>query len=640
MPDATTHLLLPYILAAQAQKHVTHNEALRILDGLVQLSVIDRDLTASPVSPADGDRYIVGSGATGDWVGWDLNIALWNDGAWLRLPPRIGWRTWVEDEALLLVWTGAAWEVVGEPSDISDAVFSLVNDTDPTKKAVFSLSGISTATTRSYTLPNTSSELAILAGTQTFTGNKTFSGTLTASGTVTVSAASASIGTATTTATYGMGTGATTTGVTKTVNLGTGGASGSNTVVNIGSATAGAGGTTVINTPMVTFANAVTQVGMPQANLTAQLLGLGGATADSYNRVSVNTPALLFNNAGAGIEATVNKAAAGNDAAFAFKTGFSARALIGLLGSDDFSFKVSPDGSTFFDAIRIDRTSGQVELPQPTVLPGLAAAPPPPPAGKAAIYARSRAGAPWIDVMRPSGRDFPLQPHFGVNRIANWSPSTGTTINSEGLPITSVGTVSTPALAATNLATSMRRWRLTSAAVVDSVADQRSAGWACWRGNAAGLGGWTFVTRLSLTTLQATGMGFFGLYGSTAALATTLTLAAVVNCIGIGFQRGTHTRWQLVANDGTGAPTQTDMGASFAIATGGVLTLYIAAPPNGSSVWVRVVDEVSGAVFEQEISADLPAATQFLSPRLFLNTGATAAAVAYDCTGVYVETDF
>jgi hypothetical protein len=87
-------------------------------------------------------------------------------------------------------------------------------------------------------------------------------------------------------------------------------------------------------------------------------------------------------------------------------------------------------------------------------------------------------------------------------------------------------------------------------------------------------------------------------------------------------------------------PTLTDMGASFAIATGGVLTLFIAAPPNGSSVWVRVVDEVSGAIFEQEITADLPAATQFLSPRLFMNTGATAAAVAYDCAGVYLETDF
>lgn len=76
------------------------------------------------------------------------------------------------------------------------------------------------------------------------------------------------------------------------------------------------------------------------------------------------------------------------------------------------------------------------------------------------------------------------------------------------------------------------------------------------------------------------------------------------------------------------------MGASFAIATGSVPTFHIAAPPNGSSVWVRVVDEVSGAVFEQEITADLPANTQFLSPRLFMNNGATATAVAYLLTEV------
>jgi len=148
------------------------------------------------------------------------------------------------------------------------------------------------------------------------------------------------------------------------------------------------------------------------------------------------------------------------------------------------------------------------------------------------------------------------------------------------------------------------------------------------------------VTRLSLTTLQATGMGFFGLYGSTAALATTLTLATVLNCVGIGFQRGTHANWQVVANDGTGAPTLTDMGAGFAIATSGVLTLYVAAAPNAASVWVRVINEVSGAVYETEIIADLPANTQFLSPRFYLNTGATAAAVAYDCSGLYVETDY
>jgi hypothetical protein len=381
MSDTTTHLGLPYLLAAQAQKHVTHNEALRLLDAMVQLSVLDRTRTTPPASPADGNRHLVASGATGLWAGWDLNIAFWVDGAWIRLVPRTGWLVLGGGRGPVPRLDRRGWEMVGEPRDVSDAVFSLVNDADPTKKATFSLAGISAGTTRSFTLPNTSSELAILAGTQTFTGNKTFSGTLTASGTVTVSAASATIGTATTTATYGVGTGATTTGVTKTVNIGTGGASGSTTVVNIGSATAGAGGTTVINTPTVTFANAVTQVGMPQANLTAQLLGLGGATADSYNRVSVNTPAVLLNNAGAGIEATVNKAAGERRGLRLQDRLFGPRADR-VLGNDDFSFKVSPDGSAFFDAIRIDRTSGQVELPQPTVLPGLGAAPTPPPAAR------------------------------------------------------------------------------------------------------------------------------------------------------------------------------------------------------------------------------------------------------------------
>lgn len=97
---------------------------------------------------------------------------------------------------------------------------------------------------------------------------------------------------------------------------------------------------------------------------------------------------------------------------------------------------------------------------------------------------------------------------------------------------------------------------------------------------------------------------------------------------------------QLVAIDAASAPKLIDMGASFSIAAGGVLTQFIAAPPNGSSVWVPLVDEVSGAVFEQEITTDLPANTQFLSPPLFMNNGVTAAAVAYDCSGVYLETDY
>jgi hypothetical protein len=43
-----------------------------------------------------------------------------------------------------------AWQMLGAPVDVSDAVFSLVHDADPTKKALFNLSGLSAGTTRTY----------------------------------------------------------------------------------------------------------------------------------------------------------------------------------------------------------------------------------------------------------------------------------------------------------------------------------------------------------------------------------------------------------------------------------------------------------------------------------------------------------
>lgn len=105
----TSNLILPLIAPSQAQKHVPVNEALRKLDAIVQLAVNDRDLTVAPGSPADGDRYMPAAGATGAWAGWDLNIALFTDGAWLQLVPREGWLCFVADEARLLVRRGATW---------------------------------------------------------------------------------------------------------------------------------------------------------------------------------------------------------------------------------------------------------------------------------------------------------------------------------------------------------------------------------------------------------------------------------------------------------------------------------------------------------------------------------------------------
>lgn len=107
--DDTPNLKLPYIMAAQAQKHVTHNEAIRALDALVQLAVKDKDLATPPATPADGDRYIVALAATGAWSGHSGRIAAWQDGAWEIYAPAAGWRAWVTDENALYAFDGAAW---------------------------------------------------------------------------------------------------------------------------------------------------------------------------------------------------------------------------------------------------------------------------------------------------------------------------------------------------------------------------------------------------------------------------------------------------------------------------------------------------------------------------------------------------
>lgn len=130
-----------------------------------------------------------------------------------------------------------AFSIAGTVMEVN-YTFLLEDTTDNTKKAQFVMSGITTGTTRQYTLPNLSGTLATTGTlTQTFSGTTTFSGTFTTSG------ATATVGSSTATSTYGVGSGATISSATKTVNIGTAGVSGSTTNINIGSAVAGSLGT-------------------------------------------------------------------------------------------------------------------------------------------------------------------------------------------------------------------------------------------------------------------------------------------------------------------------------------------------------------------------------------------------------------
>ena len=81
MDQNTPNLKLPYIAPGQAQKHVTHNEAIRQLDALVQLSVKDI-VTSDPSSPHNGERYLINNDARGNFAGKDHHLAAFQDGAW------------------------------------------------------------------------------------------------------------------------------------------------------------------------------------------------------------------------------------------------------------------------------------------------------------------------------------------------------------------------------------------------------------------------------------------------------------------------------------------------------------------------------------------------------------------------------
>ena len=85
-------------------------------------------------------------------------------------------------------------------------------------------------------------------------------------------------------------------------------------------------------------------------------------TADASNRLAVASPASLFTHAGAGHQIKINKAAATDTASQLFQTNFSGRAELGLMGDDNFRFKVSPDGAAWTEAILIDKVTGLVTL--------------------------------------------------------------------------------------------------------------------------------------------------------------------------------------------------------------------------------------------------------------------------------------
>lgn len=110
MPSTDPNLGLAYgWTLGESGWHTEMDANLKRLGAIVGLSVKDRDLTAPPSSPTEGDRYIIPAGATGAWSGKTGQIAVRINGAWEYHVPQVGWLAYIEDEDKLAVFKPAGW---------------------------------------------------------------------------------------------------------------------------------------------------------------------------------------------------------------------------------------------------------------------------------------------------------------------------------------------------------------------------------------------------------------------------------------------------------------------------------------------------------------------------------------------------
>ncbi len=105
----TANLGLPLLQAAQAQKHVTVNDALVRIDAAAQLVLQSVDQNTPPGLASDGDCYGVAAGGVNEWAGQDGKVAVRSNGGWVFLSPQRGWRARIADREADAIFDGSAW---------------------------------------------------------------------------------------------------------------------------------------------------------------------------------------------------------------------------------------------------------------------------------------------------------------------------------------------------------------------------------------------------------------------------------------------------------------------------------------------------------------------------------------------------
>ena len=657
MPDETTILSLPLILPAQAQKHVTHNEALAALDLIVQLTVIDRTRTTAPDVPTVGDRHIVAAGATGPWVGQEGRIALLSETGWQFTQPLPGWRAHVLAEAQTAVFDGLGWVALSDgPLEVAELGVSA--SPDATNRLVVSSPAVllthagaghqlklnkATAGDTASLLFQTGFGGRAEMGTA---GSDDFSVKVSADGSVWSSALIAAGATGEVTLPQPLHLGGQAADPASPVDgmLWLDTATGEVRVRSAGVTVPLGGGVSDGDKGDITVAGASWTIdagAVGDAKLAAMPNGTikGRASAGTgvpENLTGAEVTALLqpFSDMAQGVV----PASGGGSAGFLRADGVFA-VPPGEPGGGDGMLQYNQAGA-LGGAVDAGIEGGQLRLPA-------IATPAAPAAGGVKLFGRSVGGRVMPAFVGPSGLDSSLQPHLGRNRVGIARPvGNNTAMHVQGMLVAAVGTATTAGVTTTNRHSRMARLEyLVTTASASAVVGFRANNLQWTLGaSTAGDGGFHMIYRWAPATgvATATHRAFAGMRGAVTA-PTDVDPSSLSNLCGMGYDAG-DANLQFLHNDASGTASKIDLGAAFAKPTTDRTAVYeiaLFAPPGVTQVLgYEVTDLVSGAVASGTVTTDLPGTSQLLAPYSYVSVGGTSSVIGMAVMGLTIESDF
>ena len=259
--------------------------------------------------------------------------------------------------------------------------------------------------------------------------------------------------------------------------------------------------------------------------------------------------------------------------------------------------------------------------------------------GYTSLFAKSQGGRQMPAFIGPSGLDSVLQPHMAKNGWAQWKITpNSTTVSAIGTAaLTATGTATAANYAVTSLHTRTTRMDY----LVTTAAATAVAGYRVATNIYRVTDGFHHIFRVAPATGTATlttNRFFCGMSTATAA-PTDVDPLTVLNSCGVGYAGG-DANWQIYFGGTAVVKVDTGM-VKPSVDRDGPFSVIIFAPPGGSYIGVRLVNEITGVAFETTTSttANIMAATTAAGPRAYHSVGATSSVVGLTLFAGYVETD-